>query len=158
MNDSLGSEPRDPSPQASKLIFVALGILIAAGVAFATFYRKAIPPPSKEISGDPLLVQGHELYQMRCVSCHGVTGRGDGPIAATSGPTPVGDLSDNQWKHGDTPEQVLNVVTNGVRGTSMSAWSSAFNAQELRALAAYVYHLAGRDVPPQLRVGAKEAH
>ena len=45
---------------------------------------------------------GRAIYLDRCKSCHGEGGKGDGPLAkGLSGP-PVGDLTDDVWKHGDT--------------------------------------------------------
>jgi mono/diheme cytochrome c family protein len=99
---------------------------------------------------DALAARGKELYEFRCVSCHGKSGVGDGPIARSLTGPPPGDLTDDEWKHGDAPSQVLAVITKGVDGTMMAGWDTAFNPDELRALAAYTYRLAGRDVPPEL--------
>jgi mono/diheme cytochrome c family protein len=139
-------------PKQAVFLLLLLGIVAALAVAAALLYQKPVPPPSEEIANDPLLAQGYTLYHQRCVSCHGERGRGDGPIAKSASPTPVGDLTDNVWKHGDRPEQVLTVIANGVKGTSMSGWSGTFRAEELRALGAYVFYLAGRDVPAHYRV------
>ncbi len=151
MDDAQGPEGDDRSRRASAVIFIVLGLLVATGLLFATLYRKPIPPPPNTLAGDAFLTDGHTLYQTRCASCHGAAGRGDGPIAKDAGPTPVGDLTDKDWKHGDAPEQVYRVIAQGVRGTSMSGWSGQYSKSELRAVAAYVYHLAGRPVPAALR-------
>jgi cytochrome c oxidase cbb3-type subunit 3 len=120
---------------------------------FLAFYvlRSKPSPPPPEIAADPLLVEGRELYLQRCVSCHGASGRGDGPIAKSLAGPPPGDLTDDTWKHGDKPEQVLTVVARGVKDTAMSGWASQYSPAQLRALAAYTYYLAGRPVPPELR-------
>jgi cytochrome c oxidase cbb3-type subunit 3 len=46
---------------------------------------------------------------------------------------------------------VLGVVTQGVRDTSMPGWRGTFTADEIRAVSAYVFYLAGRTVPDELR-------
>jgi cytochrome c oxidase cbb3-type subunit 3 len=127
-------------------------IALLAGAALAFFaFRQPVSPPPAEIANDPLLVQGREAYLARCVSCHGTSGKGDGPIAkGLSGPPP-GDLTDATWKHGDQPDQVLAVVTRGVKDTAMPGWRGTFSAEELRAVSAYVYYLNGRPVPKSLR-------
>lgn len=126
-------------------------LLIALGaLAFVGLRRGAGPPPAA-IAGDPLLVEGREIYLARCTSCHGVTGKGDGPIGRSlAGPAPR-DLTAPHWKHGDDPEQALGVVTQGVKDTAMAGWGSTLGPEGTRAVTAYVYHLAGRPVPERLR-------
>lgn len=34
-------------------------------------------------SADPVAMPGKELYERFCAACHGVTGRGDGPVSAS---------------------------------------------------------------------------
>jgi cytochrome c oxidase cbb3-type subunit 3 len=113
--------------------------------------RPAASPPPAAIAGDALLVQGREKYLERCASCHGPLGKGDGPTAKSLAGPPVGDLTDRTWKHGDRPEQVLAVVAEGVRDTAMPGWGRVFGPSDVRAVSAYVYFLAGREVPPELR-------
>jgi mono/diheme cytochrome c family protein len=143
---------------AARLVFFAGAGVVVLGVLVAIWLRPAPGggPPPPEIADDPLLVRGRQIYHERCISCHGPKGKGDGPIAAMAGPTKVGDLSDDRWAHGDAPEQVLRVVSKGVPGTSMAAWAGTFDEPDLRAVAAYVYHLAGREVPGALRAGVPD--
>jgi cytochrome c oxidase cbb3-type subunit III len=143
--------PLGIDPVASRWIFLGMLALMAAGaVAFGVLRRGAGPPPAA-IAGDPLLVEGREVYLSRCVSCHGEAGRGDGPIAKGLAGPPVGDLSDADWKHGDRPEQVEAVVARGVRETAMPGWEGVLGPRQVRAVTAYVYHLAGRPAPEALR-------
>jgi mono/diheme cytochrome c family protein len=136
-------------PRVSRRIFLGMLALIAIG-AVALFRTPTSLPPAS-IAGDRVLVEGHAVFLARCVSCHGTSGRGDGPIAkGLSGP-PVGDLTDNDWKHGDRPDQVLAVVALGVGDTAMPAWRTALSDRELHAVTAYVYYLAARPVPEVLR-------
>ena len=82
------------------------------------------------------------------MSCHGETGRGDGPIAkGLTGPKPR-DFSGEAWKYGDRPEQAPR--RGGPRAppdTAMPGWAAAYSPPELRAVTAYVYYLAGKPVP-----------
>ena len=138
-------------PVASRRIFLGmLGLLAGGATAFWLLQPSASPPPPA-IAGDPLLVEGREVYLARCLSCHGPSGRGDGPIARGLAGPPVGDLTDAQWKHGDRPEEVLAVVAQGVRDTAMPGWKSTLSDRDLRAVTAYVYYLAGRAVPQALK-------
>ena len=143
-------------PVASRRIFLAMLLLIVGGVAAYSALRKAADPPPPRIAGDALLVEGRTIYLARCVSCHGESGRGDGPIAKGITGPPPGDLTVRSWKHGDRPEQVLDVVTRGVPGTSMAPWRDVLDARGRRAVSAYLYDLAGRPVPDALRAPPSE--
>lgn len=42
-------------------------------------YRGVAPPAAGFLTDPANLKAGHELYRQHCASCHGETGRGDGP-------------------------------------------------------------------------------
>lgn len=86
--------------------------------------------------------RGQQLFAQNCATCHGTSGKGDGPAAAALNPKPQ-DLTDDQWKHGGSPEQILQTVTNGVPGTAMVSWASLPEADR-RALVAYIQSLQGK--------------
>jgi len=133
--------------------WVAAGMLALVGSGWVAFRLLAIPaePPPAAIAGDPVLLRGREIYLERCLTCHGVAGRGDGPIArGLAGPAPR-NLVEDPWKHGDRPEQVLAVLRVGVKDAAMPAWGGIYGDDDLRAVAGYVYFLAHRPVPEALR-------
>ncbi len=70
---------------------------------------------------DPLST-GLPIYLPRCVVRHGTDGRGDGPLAGQLPGPPVGNLTDDIWKHGDRPDQLLAVIGQGVPNTRMEGW------------------------------------
>lgn len=123
---------------------------IAGAVAFRALRPSSSPPPAA-ITADPLLVRGREVFLDRCATCHGQGGAGDGPIARNLAGPPVGNLTDADWKHGDAPGQVLGVIRLGVKETQMPAWGAYLPAADVKAVAGYVYHLAGRSVPGPIR-------
>lgn len=125
-------------------------ISIGGGIMFLVL-REPIPPAPPEVAQDPLLNQGRTIFLSRCIPCHGMSGRGDGPIAKNIAGPPPGNLTDNEWKHGDQPDQVLRVIAEGVRNSQMNAWDRVLDPPDLRAVTAYVYYLAGRKVPDALR-------
>ncbi len=147
MTDEL--EPTGPArahPATALWVFVGLALIgVAGALAFAMLRPTASPPP--EIAGDPILVRGREVFLDRCAGCHGQTGKGDGPTARGLAGPPVGNLTDAEWKHGDKPGDVLNVILNGVRDTQMAGWGRYLGPDDVKAVAAYVYHLGGRRVP-----------
>ncbi len=67
------------------------------------------------------------------------------------GLTVPANLVDAEWKHGDSPEAVLAVLNEGVKGTPMTGYRGIVPADQLRAAAAYVFYLGGKPVPESLR-------
>jgi len=152
----LDHDPATPArikldPTASRRLALAmLGLIVAGLAAYALLATPPEPPPAA-IAGDPTLVRGRAIFLDRCLSCHGPTGRGDGPLAkGLTGPAPR-NLAEERWRHGDRPEDVLAVLANGVKDSQMPAWSGAYGPDDLKCVAAYVYHLARRPVPDALR-------
>jgi cytochrome c oxidase cbb3-type subunit 3 len=139
------------NPAASRLILLGILGLLIGGLVGYQLLKKPIPPPPPEVAKDPLLSEGRLIYFGRCATCHGSDGRGDGPTAANLLGPPVGNLTDNDWKHGDRPEQVMAVIRDGVPNTRMTGWSNVLDPPQVRAVAAYVYYLAKQPVPKELR-------
>lgn len=94
---------------------------------------------------------GREVYERRCVGCHGVKGDGNGPAAtfmARDRPrnfalgvfkfrlTPSGSLPDD----GD----LLRTITRGVRGTSMPSWHE-LQHKDLLAVIQYIKYELSAD-------------
>lgn len=124
---------------------------MAVGViGFFAFRPEPVPVPA-EVFNDPTLLKGRNVYMARCVGCHGAGGRGDGPIAGSLTGPPVGDLSDGKWKHGGRPEDVVAVISRGVPETRMAGWGQLLEDDELKAVAAYCFHLSKAPVPEALR-------
>jgi cytochrome c oxidase cbb3-type subunit 3 len=135
----------------SGLIVLAMMALVAGGFIAFRKLSKPVGPAPPEVARDPLLSEGRLIYLARCVACHGNDGRGDGPLAAQLIGPPVGNLTDQVWKHGDRPAQVVAVIAQGVPNTRMEGWSKVLDPPDVNAVAAYVYFLAGRAVPEEIR-------
>ena len=54
---------------------------------------------------------GQALYAKNCRHCHGLRGRGDGPMAPKN-PKPA-DLTDNTWDHGSSDGEIYTLILNG---------------------------------------------
>ena len=61
------------------LFFAALALAVAAGIGYAnqSTSRKVVIPVSKTSA-----TNGKQMYVNYCAPCHGVDGRGQGPVAA----------------------------------------------------------------------------
>jgi len=84
----------------------------------------------------PTLARGAELYQTNCASCHGVTGRGDGPAGTSLNPQPA-DLTDSHTLSDRSPLDFYRRVTIGVAGTAMPAFETRLSADDRWAAAVY---------------------
>ena len=88
----------------------------------------------------PDLGAAKALYSEQCVSCHGMTGHGDGTLAASMEPSPT-DFTARARYQDRTVLGLYNTITQGLEGTAMQAYSSLNEAQRW-ALAFYVGQLA----------------
>ncbi|MHB1560971.1 MAG: c-type cytochrome [Isosphaeraceae bacterium] len=149
--DPAQSTPPAFGRPAAVVVALMMSSLVLAGLMAYHLLRRPWPPAPPEVARDPLLSQGRAIFLMRCSTCHGFEGRGDGPLSTTIAKPPVANLTDADWKHGDRPEKVLAVIENGVPNTRMDSWRHILGPPETRAVAAYVYYLARRPVPEELR-------
>jgi mono/diheme cytochrome c family protein len=76
----------------------------------------------------PSLERGKQVYLEKCAYCHGDEGKGDGPAADYSMPQPrnltKGHIKIRSTSFGKIPtdEDLLNIINNGLRGTTMPGW------------------------------------
>ena len=66
------------------------------------------------------VAQGADIYEVRCATCHGDEGRGDGPGAGTV--PPARDFHDpaDEWTNGTSPLAIFNTLDQGIEGTAMT--------------------------------------
>ena len=76
---------------------------------------------------------GKRTFHTYCWGCHGRNGTG----------AQCPDFSDNEQIHGDRYEDLVKVVTNGVKGTPMGPWGYALGRKRLLQVVAYVFSLKG---------------
>lgn len=91
-------------------------------------------------SETPNLARGGALYTEQCASCHGATGRGDGPNADGLDPRPVAFTDAARAKQRST-FGLYQVIGQGLDGTAMASFA-ALPPQDRWALAYYVGSLA----------------
>ncbi|MBL4603796.1 MAG: cytochrome c/FTR1 family iron permease, partial [Emcibacteraceae bacterium] len=88
----------------------------------------------------PDLLNGRMLYEDNCVACHGLTGRGNGPLAEELDPKPT-DFTDKSRFAQRSLYGLFNTVTQGVEGTSMAEFSD-LPVQHRWDLVTYIGRLA----------------
>lgn len=92
---------------------------------------------------------GKIIYMKKCQYCHGIEGKGNGPAADFLSPRPR-DLTKAKYKLKSTPggelptdQDIFDIISNGIRGTSMPAWPS-LTENEIWLAVKYVKGLAKR--------------
>jgi len=107
---------------------------LCAVLAAAMFAGGAArPAPAQDLSG---YQSGESLYRAHCASCHGVDGRGDGPVAASL-KVEVPDLTRIARRQGGRfPAEQLRRIIDGrttlpPHGTrAMPVWGEAFGSEK----------------------------
>lgn len=113
-----------------------------AGVALAIVALLWTAPTWAGVRGDPLA--GRKLYMTYCYTCHGVTGRGDGPAAARLAIKPA-NLTDDTSMSKKTDQHLYTVISGGStaihRFSEMPAWGSVLYHEQIWDIIAYVHIL-----------------
>lgn len=84
---------------------------------------------------------GKQIYHLRCATCHGEKGKGDGPAAAALEPKPR-DFTSGHFKYGKTLPAIERTIHKGVPDTAMTPFEGILTDAEIAAVAKYVYSLA----------------
>lgn len=92
--------------------------------------------------------RGKALYEGKgtCFTCHGLSGRGDGPAGATLNPPPRNFHHRGFWRHRSEGE-IFWVIKNGSPGTGMIPFGGALTDEEIWSLIQYERTFSGGHGP-----------
>lgn len=110
-----------------------LGALGEDGVVSVSHYVLSLS--GREVDAD-LAEQGKAKYQMMCVACHGVEGKGNYAFGAPN-------LTDKIWLYGGSTGLVQRSIRNG-RSGHMPAHKDLLSDDKIHLLTAYVYSLSNQ--------------
>lgn len=86
-----------------------------------------------------------ELYAQNCASCHGPSGKGDGPLSAGLNPQPA-KHADGGYMNALSNDHIFKVVKEGGasvgKSPMMAPWGSSFSDEEIKGLVGFIRGLA----------------
>lgn len=98
---------------------------------------------SAQTKGDPKA--GKAKYDQLCVTCHGATGKGDGPSGAGLNPKPQ-DHTNGKYMNTLTDKYLFDIIKAGGAGIKksplMPPWEGALKDEDISNLVAYIRSLA----------------
>jgi mono/diheme cytochrome c family protein len=126
----------DPELDASTDRWMRWGLVLMGFLVLAFPLYRLTEPSARDDARERQLAalagDGQALFQQNCASCHGADGEG------ASGPA----LNSEQFLSAATDAQIRNLVSVGVPGTTMAAWSQDFagslTSEQIRAVTAYL--------------------
>jgi len=90
------------------------------------------------------LERGRVYFAQLCTACHGIRGDGYGEWAYRISPRPR-DLSSSRVQL-RSDEYLFEVISNGLVGTSMTAWKSQLTPRQRRQIVGYLRHLGDQRI------------
>ncbi len=95
-----------------------------------------------------MLAKGKALYEGKgtCVNCHGQSGAGDGPVAASLNPAPRNFHQHGFWRH-RTEGEIFWVIKYGSPGTSMIGFGEQLTDDEIWTIIQYERSFSGSHGP-----------
>lgn len=122
---------------------LSLCVCQSAAVASPGLAKEAVPVPVVDAAK---IAEGRALYEQRCVSCHGLGGKGDGPAAAYLNPKPR-DHTSISWHEVATDARIAQVIGEGGaslgKSPLMPPQPDLKNTARLQSLVQYVRSLRG---------------
>ncbi|HVB99669.1 MAG TPA: c-type cytochrome [Candidatus Dormibacteraeota bacterium] len=82
-----------------------------------------------------------KAFAANCVMCHMTKGTGNSAIG-----TP--DFTDPKWQAAHKNTELIDAVTDGVKGTAMPSWKGQFSSAEIDALVKCVVRGFGKKAAP----------
>ncbi|MCC6139682.1 MAG: cytochrome c [Nitrospira sp.] len=103
-------------------------------IAGFSLLLNALSVAAQDLPAD--LIRGKALYRNHCATCHGQTGRGDGPAAASLRVAPADFHRFRSFLKSD--EELLRIIEHGIVFSPMHAWSDNLTEGQMTDILAYI--------------------
>ena len=122
-----------------RVVVIAIASLFACAVGCKKETKEAQAEPAAAAAAPASpQAQARKTFRTVCASCHGNSGKGDGPGAAALNPKPR-DYTNSEWQASVTDDQLKQIILQGGAAVGKSA-SMPAQPQRRRALCAGVAH------------------
>lgn len=127
-------------------LLAAIAILLLAAGWFAVAQPANAAPPKQEPPLPQKLsaVNGQSIFAENCQPCHGTTGKGDGPTAASL-PNQPPDFTDPATLNAMSPAEIFSVIKNGRMDKMMPPWEQRLSDEQIWDATAYLLTLNAPD-------------
>ncbi len=102
-------------------------LLVLIGLALSPLYAQDYPPDR---------ARGKAVYDRHCQNCHGSTGRGDGPAAASLNVPPTNFSRFRSFLKSD--EELMRTIEHGIVFSPMHSWRGRLTDGEMQDVVAYI--------------------
>jgi mono/diheme cytochrome c family protein len=96
-------------------------------LALVLLAQATTPAPAPLAGGSA----AQEIYQQRCIACHGEDGRGQ---TKKGRELKAKDFTRPRWQKHTSDEEIVSVITNGIPKKKMPAFKDKLSAEEIRSL------------------------
>ena len=142
------------TPQLRKVLLFVLIPAIFVGIAYNVYenYDWPVPDAAKQVknplqSSPAALVAARSIYRDKCANCHGDSGKGDGPDAASYYPSPSNFTDEPHMTH-VTDGELFYRITNGRK--PMPSFKRRLTEEQRWQLVLLVRSLSAGSAPPHL--------
>lgn len=103
--------------------------------------KNPVPPTAASITA------GRGAYGRNCRQCHGLRGKGDGPLAPKN-PRPA-DLTDDKWDHGSSDGEIYAIIWNGAPApnSEMKGMKDTLTQRDVWNVVNYVRSIGPKTAP-----------
>ena len=81
------------------------------------------------------VASGKKIYEQNCATCHGMSGKGDSPIAASLNPKPR-NFVEAKFKYGSDDASLHKTIANG-KGV-MPSWKAILKDKQIDDVISYI--------------------
>jgi cytochrome c oxidase cbb3-type subunit III len=99
-----------------------------------TMYRTLLLVLVISAAATAMAADGAAVFKARCARCHGEDGKGQTKVNPP-------DLTDPKVQASLSDADIINIITDGRKGTLMLGWKGKLSPEEISAVAAYVRSL-----------------
>lgn len=113
-----------------KTLQVSLGLAVLMG---GLIWLNGSDPQAEAASGN--IKAGKKVYMQRCATCHGNTGKADGPVGKALTPKPR-DFSVGKFLYAKNDAELIAFIKKGK--SPMPAWEGTLNQTQLQDVVAFI--------------------